>query len=289
MSNEESEFSNDSVKGGRAPVPFLNDSTYFYFLDLAKRHKEDEHIEQLLELSRNYEEEAAHLQGVIEKEHHLDIAQELEREAAYKKAARTSVLKLALHTVIQNSPFIIMIMVIVFMFSSTAGGKPRNIFGYVPLTVLTRSMQSVYPQNSFVLARTVDSNTLNVGDDITFIKKNDTTVTHRIVGINENYQGTGKRAFETKGVDNQAKDEEKVTYNNVIGKIIFHSYLLGLIIVFIKENIVVSVVFLFTLIFFLETLSYTYKRRKERKKQEGLRAPRTHLEEGESYEVKKKG
>lgn len=119
-------------------------------------------------------------------------------------------------------------------------GIPKNIAGYAPMTVLTRSMQRIYPQHSFVVTKVTDPDTLEIGDDITYIKENNTTVTHRIIGINESYMETGARGFETKGVENPRKDEEVVRAENVIGKVVFSNYLIGRVLLFVQENMVLT-------------------------------------------------
>ena len=43
----------------------------------------------------------------------------------------------------------------------------------------------------------------------------------------ENYKDTGQRAFETQGIMNAKPDEQPVPAGNVVGKVIFHSYVLG--------------------------------------------------------------
>jgi signal peptidase len=147
---------------------------------------------------------------------------------------------------------VILLVVVMFFGNPAASGIPKNIAGYIPMTVLTRSMQSTYPQNSFILAKETDPNDLNIGDDITFLKQNNTTITHRIVGIAENYEGTHKRAFETKGTDNQRKDDEMVYADNVVGKVIFHSLLLGRLLLFAKSNPLLIVAMLFLLNLLIE-------------------------------------
>ena len=112
---------------------------------------------------------------------------------------------------------------------------PRYFAGFSAFTVLTSSMESEIPKGSLVICRQVDPNTLKVGDDITYMANQTTTVTHRIIGITENYQGSGERAFETQGIMNDVPDKQPVTAANVVGKVVFHSLILGKIFSFISE------------------------------------------------------
>ena len=101
------------------------------------------------------------------------------------------------------------------------------------MIVLTESMQSEIPKGSLVIAKQVDPNTLQIGDDITYMANQTTSVTHRIVGINENYENTGQRAFQTQGIMNDQPDSQPVPAVNVVGKVVFHSETLGVVASFI--------------------------------------------------------
>ncbi|CAD5896355.1 putative Type I signal peptidase [Carnobacterium maltaromaticum] len=155
--------------------------------------------------------------------------------------------------------FYSLLLFIVVAMSAAFNGKsdsgvPRNIVGYAPMTILTRSMQSVYPQHSLVVTKVTEPKELAIGDDITYIKENNTTVTHRIIGINENYMDTGERGFETKGVENPRKDEEVIRAENVIGKVVFSSIVLGEILLFVREKLVLTAITVIVLIYFVDAL-----------------------------------
>jgi len=121
-------------------------------------------------------------------------------------------------------------------------GPPVNIAGFSPMIVLTRSMQDEIPQDSLVITRRVDPHTIRVGDDITFLRQDNATVTHRVVDIRNNYQNTGRPGFQTQGTMNPAPDAEIVAAANVVGLVIFHSLFLGNAILFIRANIIVIVI-----------------------------------------------
>ncbi len=116
---------------------------------------------------------------------------------------------------------------------TTSDGSPRSLAGYSGMIVLTESMQSEIPKGSLVIAKTVDPQTLQIGDDITYMANQTTSVTHRIVGINENYENTGQRAFQTQGIMNDQPDSQPVPAVNVVGKVVFHSETLGVVASFI--------------------------------------------------------
>jgi len=132
---------------------------------------------------------------------------------------------------------IIVAVVGVFQFRSGGNGPPQDIFGYSVMTVLTRSMQDVIPQDSVIVTQQVDPNTILVGDDITYLMSNNTTVTHRVIAIHDNYAGTGAPGFETQGTMNERPDAEIVIAANVVGKVIFHNHMLGRGILFIRTHV----------------------------------------------------
>ncbi len=124
--------------------------------------------------------------------------------------------------------YFVLIVIVVSVLSAKRGGDgPLVIAGYSAHTVLTGSMQDTLPQGSLIITRSVDPAALSIGDDITYMRDAHTTVTHRIVGIAENYENSGQRAFQTKGTRNIEPDEEMVYGANVVGKVIYHSVALG--------------------------------------------------------------
>lgn len=172
--------------------------------------------------------------------------------------------------------YLIIILLLVFLESSVIlqneNDKPVNLAGFSPMTILSNSMKSVYPKGSLLVTRQVNPQTLNIGDDITFITEANRTVTHRIVGIEEDYLRTRERGFVTKGVDNAREDAEIVHANNVVGRVIFSSYPLGRIVQFIREHLVILVILMLVLVLILhEMLSFFITRLKQGKTRKNRR------------------
>lgn len=111
------------------------------------------------------------------------------------------------------------------MMRSTREGAPATLAGYSGMIVLTGSMQDVIPQGSFILTKSVDADTLQVGDDITFMIDAATTVTHRIIDILPQIDGT--LAFRTQGTNNALADADLVYEKNVVGVVIYHNLTIG--------------------------------------------------------------
>ena len=110
-----------------------------------------------------------------------------------------------------------------------------RLFGIAPYTVLSGSMEPNYHVGSLIYVKPVDTNTLQVGDPITYIIAGDTVVTHRIVEIIPDYGEDGSPGFKTKGDANQVEDGTPVHARNVLGKPIFTIPLLGYVAYFIQH------------------------------------------------------
>lgn len=139
-----------------------------------------------------------------------------------------------------------------FLVRSSSGGKPFSFAGYSAFTVLTSSMEDVIPKGSLVITKSVDANTLQIGDDITFMSGPTSTITHRIVDIEEKYAETGERAFKTKGTMNKQEDDW-VPAVNVVGKVVYHNKTIGDAANFIKTNwpFVLFVVIVLVVLFYV--------------------------------------
>lgn len=122
-------------------------------------------------------------------------------------------------------------------------GDKKPILGYSFMNVITGSMQSVIPMGSLVVVREADRNTIQIGDDITYMKDAETMVTHRVIGITEDYEGSDERGFETQGVDNDAPDFEIVRATNVVGVVKHHVPKLGQWLEWLRGNLVITLCF----------------------------------------------
>jgi len=125
---------------------------------------------------------------------------------------------------------------VMLLISSMTGGS-QNVLGYSVFTVLTSSMRSVYPKDSMILVRNVDPKDIQVGDDITYMRDEESTITHRVITIYENYENSGMRGFQTQGVNNSRPDNDIVYAVNVVGRVVYHIPQVGLILRMVHDNI----------------------------------------------------
>jgi signal peptidase len=100
------------------------------------------------------------------------------------------------------------------------------VLGWVPLTVLSGSMEPTVPTGSQVVVEPLegedDAAGLSTGDVVTFMPRPDdpSLVTHRIVGVA--VDGEGRRSFTTRGDANAAPDADPVTATQLRGLVKYH-------------------------------------------------------------------
>lgn len=104
--------------------------------------------------------------------------------------------------------------------------KIPKIFGVTSLEVLSGSMLPTYEIGDHLVIKEVDINNLEKGDVITFRNKDNVVITHRIFSKEEK---NGEVLIETKGDNNNTVDNEKLSKNNIIGKVMFNFALLRII------------------------------------------------------------
>ena len=94
-----------------------------------------------------------------------------------------------------------------------------SVGGYRIFAVVTGSMEPVYKIGDVLLCKKIDENKLKVGDDVTYLGKEDTfkdkIVTHRIVKIEKK---DGNNIFLTQGVATKRIDPP-IEYSQIYGKV----------------------------------------------------------------------
>jgi len=147
--------------------------------------------------------------------------------------------KRGLFTAISDMLFSLAVIMILFivLVPGSNDGTPKTIFNYSYFTVVSPSMQDEIPQGSFILVKNIDPLALTTGDNITYMADRSTSVTHKIVGIYENYDNSGTRGFQTQGVNNPNPDSEIVYEANIVGKVIFVLPAAGVVLSYLNENV----------------------------------------------------
>jgi len=161
---------------------------------------------------------------------------------------------------------LIAIVVTAYFVGNTTKNQPRTVFGYSVFTVLTGSMRSEIPEGSLIITKYTDPNQIQVGDDITYLREDLSTVTHRVVEIYENYNNSGVRGFRTKGIDNPMADTNIIHPNNILGVVVFHVAGVGSFFVYVQQNPLLIVLIGVILIALVYTIRYICWNRKSRRR-----------------------
>ena len=106
-----------------------------------------------------------------------------------------------------------------------------RVLGYRVFNVISGSMEPTYSVGDLLYVKTVDPDSVKVGDPITFVLNEDLVVaTHRVVEVNR-----VNRQFTTKGDANETEDAAPVHFNNLIGVPVFAIPLLGYVSAYIQS------------------------------------------------------
>ncbi len=118
-------------------------------------------------------------------------------------------------------PIIIINMVIVIK-GAIHPEKVPMVFNTAPLVVISDSMTidkekntGAFNKNDLIIVKKVDPSILKEGDIITYMAKDGEVITHRIIDVIINEDGS--TVFETKGDASPGIDINKVTYEQVVG------------------------------------------------------------------------
>ena len=156
--------------------------------------------------------------------------------------------------------FSILLSAILIKFSD----KEANVFGYRLMTVLTDSMESPkesqfddgFKQGSLIVLKNVDPYELKKDDIITFNPVRDNNkvyLTHRVFDIDETKKENKLDFITTKGDANDGPDVP-IGASQVTGQVVLSVANLGLILSFLKNNILVVIVMIIALLGIVITL-----------------------------------
>ncbi len=106
-----------------------------------------------------------------------------------------------------------------------------RLVGLQVFHVISPSMEPTYSVGDLIYVKTVDPDSVKVGDPIAFVLNEDLVVaTHRVVAVDSE-----NRQFTTKGDSNKTEDATPVHFNNLIGVPVFAIPLLGYVSAYIQS------------------------------------------------------
>lgn len=121
------------------------------------------------------------------------------------------------------------LVVLVVIFAVFLMGS--RLVGLQVFNVVSGSMEPTYSVGDLIYVKTVDPDSVKVGDPITFVLNEDLVVaTHRVTAVD----GANSQ-FTTKGDANETEDATPVHFNNLIGVPVFAIPLLGYVSAYIQS------------------------------------------------------
>lgn len=124
---------------------------------------------------------------------------------------------------------IILLLIIVVLAFQRFSNNAIAIGGIRVFNVATESMIPKYEVGDVLLVKEVDTDTLEVGDDITYLGEKGSfknrVVTHQIIEIEE---VDGEKIYHTKGIANTSEDPT-ITADRIYGKVIYKCKIISLL------------------------------------------------------------
>lgn len=170
--------------------------------------------------------------------------------------------------------FLTLLLIINLIMFYQTEHNPENIpsiYNISILNIVSHSMEPIINVNDLIIIKNCTVEELEVGDIITYRKKDKSIVTHRIVDIEKN----DTIEYTTKGDNNNIEDDEKISYDQICGKYLFKIEKAGKFVEILqKGNGIISIIIIILILVIL-------KNSNDKKKEERKRIR-------EKYEIKKK-
>lgn len=132
-------------------------------------------------------------------------------------------------TILKTICVIVLLAIIVVLALQRFSNNKIAIGGIRIFNVATESMVPEYEVGDVLLVKEIDTNSLKIGDDITYLGEEGSfanrVVTHRIVDIEEK---DGEKIYHTKGIANDIEDPT-ITADRIYGKVIYRCMLISLL------------------------------------------------------------
>lgn len=152
--------------------------------------------------------------------------------------------------------------IILVMIPYISETETNGILGYKAYVIISDSMKPYINSGDIVIVKRYEEEKIKKGDVITF-EKNQETITHRIIEINEN---EGIKEFSTKGDNNRLEDLETVKYEEIKGVKVITVPWIGKIIIALENKIIFLITIWIILIISLIKIEIEDKKEERRAK-----------------------
>ena len=147
---------------------------------------------------------------------------------------------------------IVLSVLVLLTVTLTPADQVPRVLGYSVMRVMTGSMEPSIPQNAMILVQKTDPDRIRPGDVITFFSQdpalNGALNTHRVARIEQ--QGDN-HIFITRGDANQIEDPIPVTQDLRVGRVVFVSAALGVLVSLLTNPLVFGLLILLPLLILL--------------------------------------
>lgn len=152
--------------------------------------------------------------------------------------------------------------IILVMIPYISETETNGILGYKAYVIISDSMKPYINSGDIVIVKRSEEEKIKKGDVITF-EKNQETITHRIIEINEK---EGIKEFSTKGDNNRLEDLETVKYEEIKGVKVITVPWIGKIIIALENKIIFLITIWIILIISLIKIEIEDKKEERRAK-----------------------
>jgi signal peptidase len=108
-----------------------------------------------------------------------------------------------------------------------------GLFSYRPMAIVSNSMKPLYSRGAMVVVETRAAVDIHIGDIVQY-QSTGKTITHRVLSIDYDENGTGERVFITKG-DNSPSQDPPVSAAQILGVVRFYIPYIGYPTVWLRE------------------------------------------------------
>ena len=138
--------------------------------------------------------------------------------------------------------------------------------------IVSESMKGEYDIGDILIAKHVDEDKINIGDNVTYLGEygdlKGLIITHKVV---EKRQSANEYRFVTKGLANNVSDPE-IRYDQIYGKVIYKTIILSFIARMMNNQLSYYILYtVVALIISIEIVSWVFEARSEAKEEDERR------------------
>ena len=165
---------------------------------------------------------------------------------------------------------LVLILFVSLFLISLELGNSKELPSFLNMDLYIVTSTSMKPKlnidDVIIVKKGYDSKSYKVGNIITYYRSDGEVITHRISKV---LSAGELREFVTKGDNNETQDEEIVTYDKIVGKVIYIFPRFGKMVKILKNKVFFTITFilLFVLLFYNNRVSNRKKERSELRKE----------------------